>query len=113
MQAGKLRHRVTIERPRAADERDVNGEPVPPWIAVGDVWAAIEPLSARESFAAQQALSVVTHRITLRYRKDWRASWRVRYIDGGKQRYFYFDGPPLSPDEKREILIGTAQERSK
>lgn len=115
MMAGDLRHRVTIQRPRMQDDRDSTGQPSSPWPDVVDVWAAIEPLSSRESFSAQQAQSVATHRIRMRYRTDVDSTCRVRYIDPAlkRTRYFYFDGAPISPDEKREELIGTASERAK
>lgn len=115
LRAGDLRHRVTIQRPRGNDLRDSTGQPVSDWPDVAEVWASIEPLSARESFAAQQAQSTVSHRIRMRYRVDVDGSCRVRYIDPGtkRTRFFYFDGAPISPDEKREELTGMAQERGK
>lgn len=113
MRAGKLRHYVTIEKPREHDQRNELGELVAPWSAVADVWASVEPLSARESFQAGQAMSTATHRITIRYRSDVSTANRIKYVDGGRTRYFYFDGALTSPDEMREVLTGTAQERSK
>lgn len=113
MEASKLRHRVTIQRPRSNDDRETTGQPLTPWPIVAEVWAAIEPLSTRESFAAQQAQSTASHRITMRYRAGIDGSMRVVYRDPAtaKERFFYFDGAPTSPEERREMLVGMAQER--
>lgn len=52
------------------------------------VWAAIYPLSARESFAAQQVGHTTTHRILIRYRADLTPAMRLLYGD----REFTIDG---------------------
>lgn len=114
LQAGRLRNRAVLQRPRASDERDSTGQPLSPWVDVADVWVAIEPLSARDSFAAQQAQSTVSHRLTMRYCAV-ETSWRVKWMDNraGRERFFYFDGPLTSPDERHELLVGMAMERAK
>lgn len=113
--AGRLRHRVTIERPRDdSDARDANGDLVTDWPTIDKVWAAIEPLSARETFAAQQVQSAVTHKVTIRFRGDLSSKYRFSYLDPAtnRTRRFYIDGTPTSPEEKREFLECVCQERS-
>lgn len=112
MQAGKLRYRVDVQARRGDSTRNALGELTGEWYTVSPgVWAAIEPLSARESFAAQQAQSTVTHRVTMRYRADLAGgNYRIRWESNGRTRYLYFDGPLTSPDNY-ESLTGTVQER--
>lgn len=73
--AGKLRHRVRIER--QVTVLDSFGQQSTGWTLVAAVWAAVEPLSAREMIAASQVQSSVTARITIRYRADLLASDRI------------------------------------
>jgi len=79
LDAGKLRHRVTIQRQTVGHDSD-GGRKVT-WDDVATVWAAIEPLSARERLVADQVQSEVTARITIRYRDDVDATMRVKHGD--------------------------------
>lgn len=47
------------------------------WKLVGVVWAAIEPLSAREFIAAASTQSAITAKIIIRFRPDVDASMRI------------------------------------
>jgi len=49
------------------------------WNTVDTVWASIWPVSATETIAANASSMVSTHRIRMRYRKDIKANWRVKY----------------------------------
>jgi SPP1 family predicted phage head-tail adaptor len=73
--AGRLRHRVRIER--RIDTQDSNLDPVFTWEWVATIWAAVEPLSSREFFAAQAAQSQVVARITIRHRDGLNAQMRL------------------------------------
>lgn len=64
MQAGRLRHRVELQR--ATDAIDAYGDTTPTWATLATVWAAVEPISGREYFLAQQTNSEVSTRITIR-----------------------------------------------
>jgi SPP1 family predicted phage head-tail adaptor len=64
MQAGRLRHRVTVQR--ATDAIDQYGDQTPTWTSLGTVWASVEPLNGREYFAAAQMQSEVSTRIVIR-----------------------------------------------
>jgi len=82
MDSGKLDKRITLQAnvPTKSDE----GEFVDTWVDMATVWAAIEPLSGRAYFTAQQANSDVTGTVRIRYRTDVKPSWRIKYGD----RYF-------------------------
>ena len=77
MKIGKLRHRILIEQ--AAETRDADGSVIEAWSAYATVQASIEPLSAREYFAAQSTQADVTHRINLRYLAGVTPKMRVSY----------------------------------
>lgn len=67
MKAGKLRHRLRVERLVSGAQDPLTGDVVQTWTAVyADLPAAIEPLSARELLAAQAVQAQVVARITLR-----------------------------------------------
>ena len=51
LDSGKLRHRVSIERVERTQD-PVTGAIAETWTEIAKVWAAVEPLSARESTTA-------------------------------------------------------------
>lgn len=77
LEAGRLRHRVTIQS-RQANQDPVTGETIVTW---ADAWvsiaAAIEPLSATERIEAQAQHSEVTARITIRMLAGLTAQHRI------------------------------------
>lgn len=79
LKAGKLRHRVALEQ--FVEVVDSYGQRDRHWEHVADLWAAIEPLSAKEFIAAQQLQSQVTTRITIRYRSVVTAGMRIVHRD--------------------------------
>lgn len=67
MRSGKLRHRVALQQLLQTQD-PVTGELSDDWVTVATVWAAVEPLSAREFIAAQAGQSEITARVTIRHR---------------------------------------------
>lgn len=98
--AGRLRHRITIERPDR--QRDpLTGEWIAVWTPVWEsVPAAIEPLSAREFIAAQAVQSEVTARIVIRYREGVTAAMRI--VHNGQ--IYNIHGVLPDPDSGRSYL---------
>jgi SPP1 family predicted phage head-tail adaptor len=79
MDAGRLRHRVTIER-RVNRQDATTGETVPVWLTfAANLPAAIEPLSVRETMAAAAVQSQLVARIVIRYRAGIDATMRVKH----------------------------------
>lgn len=66
IQAGRLRHKVTIEAPSSTTS-DPDGHPVESYSRLDDVFAAIEDLRGREFFEARALLSEQTVRFRMRY----------------------------------------------
>lgn len=105
--AGKLRHRVALQRYTGG--ADSYGDPLygadGSWETVATVWAAIDPVSGREFYAAEQAQSAVTHKIRLRYHPGVSAAWRVAL----GRRVFRIQSV-IDWEERHESLLLMAQE---
>ncbi len=71
-----LRHPVELQSKQQTQDA-MTGEMVASWSKVATLWAAVEPLSAREFIAAQAGQSQVTARIVIRYRADVDATMRI------------------------------------
>lgn len=85
--SGKMRHRITFQQYDGTldeygdvrDDRDEN------WDDVRTVWAAIDPVSGREFYAAEQSQSEVTHKIRCRYFSGLTTAMRILH-QGRKYR---------------------------
>lgn len=95
-EAGRLRHRVRLERyePLRDSQGDVvqdqtTGAVAREWAEVATVWAEIAPLSAREFIQSQALQSQVTTRITIRQRDDVDASMRAVHERRGRPDVVY------------------------
>jgi len=94
MEAGALRHRVSIQEP--VEARNSYNEVITTWALVAVVWGSVAPLAGREFFAAEHVQSEITHRVRLRYRAGITSEMRVVYagrvlmiqsvIDRGERR---------------------------
>jgi SPP1 family predicted phage head-tail adaptor len=78
MQAGKLRHHVSLQKP-VKTQNPSTGAVVNSWQETAKLWAEVAPLSAREFVAAQATQSEVTTRITIRFRSDVTPKHRIVY----------------------------------
>ena len=96
IEAGRLRHRVRIEQ--LVDLLDSNGQVIQnndtgevsrAWVEVATVWAAIEPLSAREFIQSQAIQSQITARIVIRQRDGLDASMRLVHLRTGRADVIY------------------------
>lgn len=76
--SGALRHRVVIEYPQHSQD-SITGAMTPQWLELDEVWAAIEPLSARDFTAAQAQQSKIVARIVVRWRDDITADMRISH----------------------------------
>lgn len=78
---GKMRYCITFQRftgalgdfgdPLLADDSN--------WEDEVTLWAAIDPLSGREFYAAEQSQSEVSHKIRCRYRGGLTTAMRIKY----------------------------------
>ncbi|MCP3680269.1 MAG: phage head closure protein [Gammaproteobacteria bacterium] len=66
IQSGKLRHKISIQS--LVETQSSFGEPVQSWSSfTTNVWASIEPLKMQERFIADQFMSNVEKKITIRF----------------------------------------------
>lgn len=94
--AGRLRHRIRIDE--QVTLKNSFGEQTTEWEELATVWAALEPLSARESMIAEQTQSKVSVRIIIRARADIRASMRA--VHGAT--IYNIEGVIADPDSGQE-----------
>lgn len=109
MEAGKLRHQITLQR-----ARDVRGElggvtqVWEDWLV--DIRAEILPLAAREQWQAQQVSAETDVRIRIRFRPGIDARVRVKHLrpenGGSPQIWDYYDltGDPIDVGGRHEEL---------
>lgn len=101
IQAGKLRHRVVIQK-QAESQNQSDGSIIAEWVDVATVWAEILALSAKEFVTAQAEASKITTRITIRYRSDVTA--KMRLYHAAKDMYYNIEGVLADKDSGLEYL---------
>lgn len=99
--AGKLRHRIVIQFPNGTQSPQSGGYS-DAWADLGKVWAAIEPVSAREFVASQSENAKITTRIVIRYRDDINASMRIYHP--AKDKYYNIEGLLADKESGLEYL---------
>lgn len=97
-----LRQCLALER----SSLDANGETV--WTPVDTVFAALTPVSARESETGGGMAGTVTHRIEMRFRADVSSADRLR---DGSRVFRIVAARDL--DERRNRLIVLAEEEGR
>jgi len=80
VQAGRLRHRVTIQN--FVTETLPSGQETERWTDGATVWAEVRGVSGRELLAAGAELAESTIRVWMRYRRDVTAASRLHVING-------------------------------
>lgn len=69
VQAGNLRHRITLRQKASTTTANAYGERTPTYQDVATVWARVRPLNARENERAKSAGQSISHAIDIRYRE--------------------------------------------
>lgn len=108
MRAGRLRHRVIVERPEAA--RDDAGSEVLGWREIATVWAGIEPLRGSEALASAQVTAELDTRVVLRwsplFEAQLTAKCRVRHALKTSPVVYNVAAPPIHVNVgQREIQL--------
>jgi len=101
LSAGEMDQRVTFQ---AAGEVDNSlGERVKTWTNIAvrpTVWAKVQPLRAREFFAASQAQQTLDARVSIYWRADIRAAMRLIW----RGEPYDIVGEPINVDGGRHTL---------
>ncbi|CAM6779463.1 phage head closure protein [Leclercia adecarboxylata] len=80
MQAGRLRHRVTIQN--FVTTRSPSGQPVEQWSDGETVWGEVLAVSGREQLSSGAESPEATVRVWMRFRKDISAASRLKILTG-------------------------------
>jgi SPP1 family predicted phage head-tail adaptor len=109
VQAGKLSHRVTLQRLAKSTPRNEAHEPLPEeWYDVATVWGRIRYLSGRELFYAQQVQAQGDVEVGTRYQASLNVTsadrWKYRDRRRGATRFFNILSVS-STDERGEDLV--------
>lgn len=102
-QIGKMRQRITLQKPQ--EVTDQGGGRSITWNDKETVWAEVKPLRGQERIHSMGLANPVTHKITIRYRSDVSADWRVLY----DSRYFNIHFV-LDPDERKHFKVLSVEE---
>lgn len=108
--AGRLRHRVDILKPILV-QGSSGGTRIANTSLFGTVWASIEPLTGRELQVAQQRVSEVTHKVTIRYLPGIRAGMAVSFKGPGGELRELQIMDPQNPNETTKMLELFCMER--
>ncbi len=80
MEAGKLRHRIGLERYQTGGQDPETGWALPAaWVEFGKAWAEVTPVSAKELIAAAATHVKYNTRIKIRYRSDIDEKDRINF----------------------------------
>lgn len=99
MRPGQLRHRVTIQAKTIT--RGTDGSVIESWADTATVWAAVEPLTGREYWAAQQINAERTVKFRIRYRSGITPQMRISY----SSRTFDIKSVINVEEQNRELLL--------
>jgi SPP1 family predicted phage head-tail adaptor len=102
---GQMRHRLTLEKP--AGNADGAGGTAIRWIAIANLWGAIDPHGGSEPAEDGRRISRQAHTITIRYRRDIAPTMRFRL----GARLFHITAIAVK-DGKRRFLACSVEERA-
>lgn len=108
MQAGKLRHRIEIQK-RQTGGVDAFGGRSEGWSFVAKAWASIEPQTGRQLEFARQFTATVSHKITMRYVPGLSPAMRVKF----GSRIFEINGVIDLEERHREINLFCTENATK
>ena len=103
MNAGDLRHLITIETPTIT--QGDYGEPTVVWSTFKTIRVSIEPLRGREFFDSEKFNSEVTHKIKMRYLGGLTSKMRIKF----GTRYFNILSVININERNRELHLMCAE----
>lgn len=104
MKIGRLRKRIQIQQNTQVQSED--GQPVDTYLTVANVWASIDPVSAREFLTAGQLQGQITHKIGIRYGiLDVTTKHRILWTDGVTTRTFNIQAVLPDNNDRDKVAI--------
>jgi SPP1 family predicted phage head-tail adaptor len=92
LNAGNLRHRITLNSPGAPDSYGQPGTPT----TFASIWASVTAMTGSEVFKAQQYSSKATHLVKIRYLAGIQPNMTILWDNRSFQIEFWQD-----PDERK------------
>ncbi len=77
IRAGKLRHRVKLQRPTVTIATDGTGAAGEGFATVREAWASIESLAGREGLTDRKVVAESSHEIRMREQPDLDETWQI------------------------------------
>lgn len=99
MRAGKLRHRVEVQRSTAT--QDSYGQQVITWSTFATLWADIRPSEATETFESGQFKTERKHVVRMRFFEGLTTRNRLKF----GSRYFDVTGIRYVREVKEEMVV--------
>ncbi len=82
--AGDLRHRITMQQLPLPEQVDGAGQPLEGWQPVEDRWAAIQQLTGAELVFAGQVIADATHMLTIYVPDRYEVTPKMRAMFKGR-----------------------------
>jgi len=99
--SGDLKHRVQWEA-QTRVSNGMGGSTVT-WVKIeGPKFAALWPLKGMETFEGGRTTAVATHRLRIRYRKPFKATWRFKELFTDK--YYSISTEPIDMGDRHQWL---------
>lgn len=105
MDAGKLRHRITIQK--RVNEQEKSGQEVERWTDLCTVWAQVKCTNSGYADTEGVVRYDSVFRFYIRWRSDITAGMRIKW----KNRIFEMTGPPADWESEKIGLTLLAKER--
>ena len=103
MEAGRLRQRIVLQA--RTESRNSFGETTWTWADWKTVFAAVEPISGREYFAASQLQSESKIRVRIRYLSSVTTKHRVKHTVDDVARYYEIESVIPLKHERKEMHL--------
>lgn len=95
---GEMQHQISLQYKTKVSDGMLGT--IDSWVTACTCWAKISTIKSDEAIQAMATTGTVIHNITIRYRRDVRTNWRVKY----GSRFFAIIGPPVDINFKHEFL---------
>jgi len=106
MEAGRLRHKVDVEK--LSDVPDGQGGQTRTWTKALTTWADIRPIDSHEGFYAGQNYPGVTHAVRMRYSTEIKLPCRIKF----GSRYLSIIGVRDRQERGEELMLMCSERQS-
>lgn len=114
MEIGQLNRRIRLQSRSAT--LDAYGQEVNSWVDIATIWSNVKPIGGKEKAWMANMDSVLTHRVTIRYKAEYMPptkvdAWRIVYpIKSGDRIFNILAAQDI--DEAHKHIVFDCQEGS-